>query len=899
MLDNQIENVKKLKETLSETNVLNPEETNTLRQLIKEYETATKVYKTYNELVGTIVNGKTRVSLLNGWAAQLINRKKEVKGETADLFVKMINEYTSSGTRVGINNAILEATKVVDTQETEKQEPKVDVNPVEVAPEDIETTTAEEESAPTSGPMQNVIAMLKAQINQIVKGNDYTNIEYSGNLNVDLNKVKPTEAEVTEYTELLNKIDEQSKKSGKKTSFFTLINKPYNKKNKTGLTKEEDAKIKELNAKLNNWRTLSGFNMNDSSIAEILEVISQLQNATNITDTNYNVSPEQFFKPAPSSKSKGGKGQTRLNTIISPDIAVAKKMDTGTYEISHVAPRSLLSLFPESTLHAVINGKVTDVNTIPEAKLAELEKTEGTEFILTQGDSKVSIKINERQRLVINSEELEAIIPGSRIRILDFGNSAFMPIFVQDSEGNFEPLAGDFTIKSIDDNENIVLESDKLYELESGTILRTVVNLNDSYNAELIEKYRAGTITEEEFINNINIYIATQGAVDNILGVLRAIKPDTNSKSKSFSKIYMIRKQAASRALASNSPRVEVGISLTFSHTRIGSPNLTVTEVGGELIPNNIKLTEEALKLVDDYGYMLNGELFTNKNLDYEGKETTFARATSTKEVNRNKKVPVIVFKYKSRRIVFPVTLTTSPETKSKKVGDIVNDRGLSDMQKLHNINEILIESNINPNDYAIADLESKESLDELQRLMKDLESIPDYSKVEDWVKKDFDKEELLTAMEVAVDITNKPFSTGKGILDLEGTHLPTEFDMENESVNVIDNYANKVDLIFRDKEPFVDMKTETKFYQAYSSRTIHLAADTHILKRANVSAMQLAFKEKIPKAVMEVLGKDLVDDIKREIKQFELITEGIKASRAALKGKLGDEIETTKKECK
>src|SRR5690606_36565301 len=136
----------------------------------------------------------------------------------------------------------------------------------------------------------------------------------------------------------------------------------------------------------------------------------------------------------------------------------------------------------------------------------------------------LSFTTDDRQRLVVDAESLEGAMPEAQFKILDFGNSNFMPLFVSGYDGGYRPIEGDFTVESIVDNEVINLNADKLYELEKGTILRTVVNLNDTFNAQLMEEYRNGQITEDYLMNNLSIYVAPQGSANEIVGTLRAIK---------------------------------------------------------------------------------------------------------------------------------------------------------------------------------------------------------------------------------------------------------------------------------------------------------------------------------------------------------------------------------------
>src|SRR5699024_12012680 len=112
--------------------------------------------------------------------------------------------------------------------------------------------------------------------------------------------------------------------------------------------------------------------------------------------------------------------------------------------------------------------------------------------------------------------------------------------------------------------------------------------------------------------------------------------------SSSLTNLYNLRKYAVDKVLKSKNDKVDLGRTMQVRFTLIGNPNLEVEEnAEGRLVPRNIDFTDEAIEQVEDIGYIENGEIKTQKNLQLTNKETIFARA-----INKEVKIHIIVFKY-------------------------------------------------------------------------------------------------------------------------------------------------------------------------------------------------------------------------------------------------------------
>jgi hypothetical protein len=480
-----------------------------------------------------------------------------------------------------------------------------------------------------------------------------------------------------------------------------------------------------------------------------------------------------------------------------------------------------------------------------------------------------------------------------------------MPVFTKQGD-EYLPLQGDFVEESINDNEVITLDSQRMYDMEEGTPLRTVINLNEVFNAKLVKDYRDGKITYDELVNNIKIYVSPEGSVNKPVGFLRAITKESTKDSETFSRLHLIRRQAANAALNSKTPRVEVGITIPFKQALLGSPNMNVKMEDGQLVAAGMPITQEALDMVDDYGYVLNGRIFTKNgtNLEKGSGITIFATSVSNRVANRDKKIPIVVFKFKGMNVAFPVSLRDRGGNKGTQVLSILNNPNDSDLAKVVKLNELLIRNNIDPKVFNITSLDSpqvQQMFEMFNRTDENSESqIKDVADVEEWLDPEHNKTTLLNSIEIAIDITDTPFNAPKGILDLQGMRVPTEDDLRIEAVNNLDGLAKRVNNEFDNNNPFAEMTDNWEFYDKFEEVGVDRFASSYIMKLKNANILINSFGRgvRIPKTVREVLGDDLIAEIKEEIRKYDLIQKGPKPDTSFVNQEGSETVQEQENKC-
>lgn len=927
MLDNQRDKVKKLQGTIDTISKKDPQRGELLRQLTVEYERATSSAKVFNQLVEALIDPKTQVKTLNGWLGNIINKKAKIGENTAELFKNLVEEYQSNigagntaalweqregiekgkvinqllNLNPGLNRKELEDKSLTDLIEEFKkigQDPAQD--PTKVTPEDI--TEEEVGDTSTESPLQNVkktIEDLKNRIKDLITRNAYTNLVYEGSA-FDFESSKPKQEDMDRYAELLKKF------TGKNIN--VLLKRPFNPKNPRGLTEAETNELQGLNAKLNNWKILSGLqDTNNDSVADMLQLINQLETDYELTPTKIDIPTTEL---PTSDEVEGRMSANPLNTVVSPDVVMAKKdKETKSYQFSHIKPTSLAGLFQGAKLYLIKGNKNIDVNSIPKKELADAQVTKGNKFVLTTADgTDLVFEVVDRQRLSVSVESLEkAMEADDTTKIVPYGRSNFMVVYTKAGE-EYIPLQGDFVEASINDNEVIVLDSQRMNELPEGTPLRTVVNLNETFNAKLIQDFKEGRISKEELINNIKVYLSPEGSVNKPVGFLRAILEDSTTKSETYSRLHLIRKQAAEAALKSKTARVEVGITIPFKRTIPGAPNMNVKVQDGKLVAAGVSISQEALNAVEDYGYVLNGVPHTKNGLSLDNKEviTIFATALSNRAENRNVKVPIVVFESKGKKYAFPVSLKDRGGNKGAQVLEIINNQEDSDLAKIVKLNELMLENNVDPRKYNITSMESPQIVEVFNLFNRTDEGsqIRDVADVEAWLDGNHDKTTLLNSVEIGIDITDNPFHAPKGILDLQGMRLPTEADLRIAAIENLDRLGREINSMFAKDNPFATMTDNSEFFDAWEEVGIDGYIENEFqkswisMKEANANIVMDAFSKNIPKDVRRVLGNEMIGEVREAVKEFQLIKNGLKPTISFVNEEGSEAIQEQENKC-
>ncbi|AGO49451.1 structural protein [Cellulophaga phage phi4:1] len=796
--------------------VLKPNDKENVERLMTNYESATRQTKQFNKSIELFTNPDTRVSVLNGWLSKLINKNKELDTH--------LDKYFKETTETAEVSTLSQLGALTGP-------PKVQA-PVATAPVNTNTSTQENLS---------VIEKLENEIQELLKKDNYLKQYIGDDVEPNLNK-----EDTDRFSELLAKINGVPQE---------VLTSEYTKGK--GLTSEESEEFKNLNKKLNNWRVIDG-----SGIGDKLLLIEALKTEVETSNTAATTSIKEIVL---ASRPVGSKdGSQNVNTVQSPSIKVAKYVEErGTYEISHTEIQSLLGIIPNST----ITYKGKDISLLNKKELKKV----GNEFILNAEGKEVKIRVVQYNRLEVNKTELEEVLPQGT-HVVDFSISSFMPLYV-----NGKVVPGDFGYENAN-GEVINYNEDYTNDIQKGDSLITEIDINDSYNKDLLEQYNKGKITKEELSNNLNIYLKPKDAPTLVVGSLRALS-DRNDTSVATSALIELRNAAVDKVIEGIDERADLGVELPVEKVLLGNPNITIDEQGK---PKTIPFTTEAAAQVVATGYVLDEQVTLNRNIKFNP-----GLATRISRKNKGQKIPVVVFKYRNQTIAYPVNLIETGADLSTGAEAILNT-ALSSNQKAEKFVKFLGENKIDPNSFGIDySANNWENSTEAQGALDSLTQNKITPDVETWTEDNFDPSNLIQQAEISVDITDRPILASKIILKIENrvpynnnqAKLTFREALEQKRIALVESISEEaiaLDSMFKNTVSLglTVAEEDSDFLMELQDSPVNKDPIDYLNKKYNANKVIAAFSHRIPKRIKNIIGATKIDSIKYKIGELNRIVE-------------------------
>jgi hypothetical protein len=334
------------------------------------------------------------------------------------------------------------------------------------------------------------------------------------------------------------------------------------------------------------------------------------------------------------------------------------------------------------------------------------------------------------------------------------------------------------------------------------------------------------------------------------------------------------------------SGRFDMNVSIPIEKVLIGSPNYKVKEgENNSLVPTTQKFTPEMMKKVVATGYVKNGELKLNKKIEAE---KMFVQKFS-------EKTPIIVFDYNGRNIAFPVSLIKTEVDLTRRIVEIAN-LNLPVSQQIKHLNEFMVQNGVSPSEYIFDPsqaLTSDANLDALTKLFDRFEKINEFADIETWINEKFNVSLLQQQAEIAIDISNRPFNTGKMILDLENVEQVGELDIlkglfegsETEKLNLEKSLSQDMQDIYQDwlTNPAYQDMTEGKFVDAMDGTDVQKEPNNALETMSNVNMLKEVIKI-MPKKVRDNIGQSKIGKIREQIARHEQLEKELGSLKAGIK---------------
>lgn len=619
-----------------------------------------------------------------------------------------------------------------------------------------------------------------SEIQRTINLNSYL-LDYVGE---EQNAEKPSEQEVEEYQNLIEKAN-QIKGAKNLDDILTRTPKNY-RQGENRMSKEEVQKLQDLNQKMSDWRLFEGFtNEEGISLKDLIEQQLSSQQEVQNDSVNDTLTDDDITSISNPKNLIEGKEAPRNESIAQVYETVKVQKTKVGLNISHLKLSSIVSklnnvskivMFTPTEVDGNGVVKEWDSKEITPSELRESQSTKGLQFAVVSGGVEYNFQIKGGGIIAIADEQITPILEATGYRVFKHPltkKTTYADLYYENpSTGEQSQVKSDFVL-----NDSNVQRKEytpqEVYNLDTNSRVYFQMNPLDSYNQQLKEKLEEGTITEEEFLNQVKVYVVTGD--NKILGDIKSAEGTENANPT-----FMEIRRRAAKALqeTTGDTTVEIEMASQISHVFLGSPNITMENDGsGYVRPVENTLTEESLEAVVDYGVTRE-----DGTLQLKG-ETSDVRRDFVADLPNT---PVVVFKVGKYNVAYPLSLIKTEGTLLKQADSILaSNQNMA--QKTTAINNLMAQNGISPSNYNLYYNTSEdnnmwtdegnvsETLAKALDAMSQVESKPDV--LESWFKDSHTKESLVSEVTITIDLADKPLSSPKPVIDFNNTQEVTTED--------------------------------------------------------------------------------------------------------------------------
>lgn len=575
-----------------------------------------------------------------------------------------------------------------------------------------------------------------------------------------------------------------------------------------------------LKQKLSQWKVYDSLMTQDESIADLLDIVAQLEQEVNELETVDNPSLEELTKPQEEDTDLGKGTDKRVdysltqNTNFPATMSVTKQ---GEVIITHQKPSSLLSRFVGATFK--VKKKDRTLESLDNLK-------EGDVITVNDNGIERRFKIGYSGRIVTSKEDFLAIpnIITTNKATEKVTNWSYSLMFEVDNNGDVKPITSNFS-----DNE----VAGDTHNLEADDTVEFFVDVDNDFNKKLIEDFKKGKISEQEVISQVRITIRKNKETYQTLKALNNENIDEN--------VLELRQRAFEQLKSGKSSSIG---STKVEYVQLGLPILTMNE-NGTVTQQDI--TEQGVENVEATGYVQDGEVvINNKKIKVDNVRKTFIKKISEKY--KGSKVPIVIIKRGKQLIAFPITMNKTKVSKTQGALDILNDTTKKDNDKVKALNNYLISNNISPSRFNLV------SLDEgiVNEILDVLEEQEDFISAEELSKESYKKENLVNDARISLDLENLSVS------------LPSQ------KINInLDNINIKKQVTEKKDKKAIEKKVNEEVNQVMSNitksnKTSKKSIEQQKADIENNKTSKASKKPTIDIDNLEVVDTDLVEDISK-----------------------------------
>lgn len=838
-LDTNITNFRKLVDSYKTSN---PQRYQYLQDLLDEYSQAQDVFNTNQSTALAISSGSLKLKNINNWLSKQLNKKASLDEFTRDWLVDILRNYQNNkvstlAKETGEDEVILDEDYQAFTEENIVSDEILNSLANKTRQDQALTEREQEIYSSRETEIQNIIKetpivkqlpisdferltpveQLRERLDNLLKRN-FNSLTYIGENFDELYLKKPSKSEIEEYRRLKSE----------------------------GI---EDERMQFLREKLGNWRLLdSAVTEENQSIADLIDLIEQLETTIDQADTQDEITPELIEDIA--SPNKDGVTNTTVrydlaqNTLGSTTVQILK--DKGIYKFSHLKMSSILSnlgiSFNSERLKVTKDGKV--IKKVTENTFQNY--TPGTTFHI------------DNTRIVVGAGNTLEIKAEDYLTLRDSLNLHIIVPTINWSYFDVYEKFGEYERKRPSDFEEEI-NPQLLYDIKPGDNLGFQI-ANDSYNQALRDRVlneEMSPALEKEIQNSLKIYITYKGQpISTLKATGSSVAPSDN---------FLLLREMAKKAFINNPTSPVLNGIAKARKVFLGSPQLATEN----LIPVSSPIPLEAINKVISTGYIQNGE-FT---LSREVGEVEKTYLTGVKD----KKQPVIVFKRGAYNIAYPASLVKSSSPVAETILSIVQNNELNETAKIKAINQRIIETGI-ASDKRLTEY----NLDQINAIINDFAANQTFVSMDTFSSPNYRWQNLTSDILINIDLNNldQVISDAKLEIDLNSIDINTPEQDRFENIIEVDNRLSDLavelytDYTQNAQIKYINAKGEiledTNYTNVFDEGIIITNPTSYVQVLRNANAIKQAFSEKLPKIVKSVLSPQIIEEVEFLIRKQE-----------------------------
>lgn len=845
------DNIEKFKNVIDSFHETNPQRATYLKDLLKEYSDSEQVFMQSKATQRAILDPKFKMENISSWLGSKIKGKKEMNANTQMWLQESLDSYSKykqqgmasiaeNITSISneeyndfVDNGVVSeqvlndiATKIKNSESLSDREQAILADKTTEIEEIIKKINQEVVVKQPTVVIDNrtPIQKEKQKIEGILK--NFGLAEYFGDNYDGIANKQPTQEEIDEFQQL------------RKDKKYSTV------------------RYKELQQKLQDWKILSSAtDAENSSIAEIIAIIDQLNTEVEAEDTKTEITEDDVNAIVESTELKKSNQVTdygwAMNTLGS--VTVVRPQGLNVLRFSHLKMNTLVERLG-GVENATLNGKPTTFQELEDLEPNDKVSIDGATFVYLNGGV-IEVKLDDFNT---RQQALNMYVSNANSVTWSYKNVN------QVKDDEWVKMDSDF-VEDIDPQE--------IYNLNEGDKLSLEIK-EDGGNQQLLDKYnRAKTDktkaeTKKKLMSQLKIFLVTSQGIK--VSTLKALRQGTVDED-----FLRLREEAFKRYMESaNKDSVKLGIEVTVEKVFLGSPELTMQD--NQTV--NIPITERGATQVVATGYIEGDNVVLNKEIKDLNK--TFVGKIARNSGGR--KVPVIVIKKGVHNVLYPITLVKTISSQAGIFDDILAQQ-ISPQDKVLKINDEIQKQRIQVDKLVYADINDQEKLDKTREAFDKKEVFVNATTL---ASPQYKTNSLVTDAKINIDLENfRAISDSKVRIKLDDVkYTPgkeVKIDSQIELEKSLSDLAEEVynDFIKNSQTKYVNAKGEiledTKYTDTFDNSPI-IKAKNNLDQKRNINILKEAFSEKLPKIVVNALGEERINTIKKLLEQYDFVKQQI-----------------------